>query len=138
MRVTHARGASSAGAMFWAMSPATATPAGEAARACAYLFEISPEMRGCAILTAEGDLLAASGSEDGWEEAARELTEATDAAGPEPASHAHISTVDGEVFLVRSEGIVAIAVAERLTLPSLVLFDLRTTLRDLAKGSAPR
>jgi hypothetical protein len=113
----------------------------DAARTCAYLYEISPEMRGCAILAESGataKLLGSNGDGEGWEEAARELIEAVDAAGGETASHAHVSTGDGEVFLVRAEGLVAIAAAERLTLASLVLFDLRTALKDLASGRGPR
>jgi len=110
----------------------------DAARTCAYLYEISPEMRGCAILTEAGDLLAASAENPGWAVAATGLMAAADAAGGEPASHAHVSTGDGEVFLVRADRMVAVAVAEKLTLASLVLFDLRTALRDLASGRGPR
>ena len=52
-------------------------------------------MRGCAILDASGDVLAASGSEDGWAEAGGSLLAAADAAGEEAASHAHVATGDG-------------------------------------------
>jgi len=116
--------------------PTVATaPPEKAARACAFLFEISPEMRGCAILSEQGRVLATSGEGDDWEGAARELIAAADGAGDEPVSQAHVGTGDGEVFLVRGEGLIAIAVAERFVLASLVLFDLRTALRDLAKGN---
>jgi hypothetical protein len=90
--------------------------------------EVSPEMRGCAILDSGGELLASSGGE-GWTEPARELIEAVDGAGDQPASHAHIATGDGEVFMVRDGDRVALAVTERFTLASLVLFDLRAALR---------
>lgn len=110
---------------------ATSSHAGaQAERAAAYLMEISPEMRGCAILGRDGSLLAASDNSVQWGDAARELVEAIDAAGPEPASHAHIATGDGEVFMVRDSDRVAVAVTERFTLASLVLFDLRAALRD--------
>jgi hypothetical protein len=98
-------------------------------KATAYLMEISPELRGCAILNTKGELLAASSEGEGWQEPARELIEAIDAAGDEQATHAHIATGDGEVFMVREGDRVAVAVAERFTLASLVLFDLRSALQ---------
>ena len=58
---------------------------------------------------------------------------AADAAGDEPASHVHVATEDGEAFAVRHEGLVMVAVAERFTLASLMIFDMRAVLRDLAK-----
>lgn len=119
--------------------PTTApAPDEKAARACAYLSELSPEMRGCAILSERGKVLATNGDGEGWEGPARELIAAADGAGEEPVSQAHIGTGDGEVFMVRADGLIAIAAAERFVLASLVLFDLRAALRDLAKGSAPR
>jgi hypothetical protein len=93
-------------------------------------------MRGCAILDSAFEVLAATGDAPSWQGPARELTEAADAAGEEPASHVHVSTADGEVFMVRDEELMAIAVTERLALASLVLFDLRAALRDLAEGGA--
>jgi hypothetical protein len=104
--------------------------AAQAERGAAYLMEISPEMRGCAIFDRDGALLAASDSPGPWEESVRNLVEAIDAAGGEPASHAHIATGDGEVFMVRDSHRVAVAVTERFTLASLVLFDLRAALRE--------
>ncbi|MGZ5325071.1 MAG: hypothetical protein ACXWEL_00375 [Solirubrobacterales bacterium] len=94
----------------------------------AFLMEISPELRGCAIIDKDGQLLSASDDGEGWAEPARELLEAIDAAADEPATHAHIATGDGEVFMVREGDRVAVAVAERFTLASLVLFDLRAAL----------
>ncbi len=114
------------------MPDVATAPGGQADKAVAYLIEISPEMRGCAILGAEGNVLASTGSASGWEKAAGEFSRAADAAGSEPVAHAHVSTGDGDVFYVRAEGLAAIAVTERLALSSLVLFDLRTALQDLA------
>ena len=112
--------------------PDVATAPGElASKALAYLIEISPEMRGCAILDSAGHTLAASGSARAWEDAA-------DAAGDEPVSHVHVSTGDGDVFLVRAENLSAVAVTERLTLASLVLFDLRSALHGVAAGEGGR
>jgi hypothetical protein len=109
----------------------THTDAGETV---AYLQEISPEMRGCAILSAEGEVLAASGNLERWGEAGRDLITAADAAGGDPVAHAHVATGDGETFCVREGGLTAVAVAERFTLSSLMIFDMRNALRRLGAG----
>jgi hypothetical protein len=93
-------------------------------------------MRGCAILSGDGELLAGSGNRERWAEAGRELIAAADAAGREPVAHAHVATGDGEAFCVREAGLVAVAVAERFTLASLMLFDMRIALRELAAQRA--
>src|SRR5919106_1154082 len=113
-----------------------------AARAIAYLHEISPELRGCAIFAANGELLAASGEGEGdatrWATRGRDFLAAADAAGPEPVSHAPVATADGEAFCVRDGELAAVAVTNRFALASLMIFDLRTVLRDLAAGKEPR
>jgi hypothetical protein len=114
--------------------PVDAPSLSDAGRAVAYLEEISDQMRGCAILSETGEVLAASGDDDGWGEAARGLLAAADGAGGEPVDHAHVATGDGEAFCVRESGLVAVAVTERFTLASLMLFDMRITLRELAAG----
>ena len=103
-----------------------------------YLQEISPEMRGCAILSADGEVLAASGDSDRWREAGRDLITAADAAGGEPVAHAHVATGDGEAFCVREGALTVVAVAERFTLSSLMIFDLRNALRRLAAEGGDR
>jgi hypothetical protein len=120
------------------MPDVATAPGKQASKALAYLIEISPEMRGCAILDSKGQVLASSGSARAWEDAARELADAADAAGGEPVSHIHVSTGDGDVFLVRAERLAAVAVTERLALASLVLFDLRAALHGLALGKGKR
>jgi hypothetical protein len=97
-----------------------------------YLQEISPEMRGCAILSADGEVLSASGNIERWGEAGRDLIAAADAAGDEAVAHVHVATGDGEAFCVRESGLTAVAVAERFTLSSLMIFDMRNALRQLA------
>ena len=115
------------------MTPVDAPALSDAGRAVAYLEEISPQMRGCAILAADGEPLAASDDNvERWGEAGRELIAAADAAGGEPVAHAHVATGDGEAFFVRGGGLSVVAVTERFTLASLMLFDMRTTLRELA------
>ena len=120
------------------MTPVDAPTLSDADTAVAYLEEISPEMRGCAILTSDGEVLAASGETDRWGEAGRELISAADAAGGEPVAHLHVATGDGEAFCVREADLVAVSVAERFTLASLMLFDMRAALHELAaqRGAA--
>jgi hypothetical protein len=95
---------------------------------------MSPDLRGCAILDGEGRALASSGNPERWADAGAALMAAADTAGKEPAGHVHVATEDGEAFAVRHEGLVMVAVAERFTLASLMIFDMRAVLRDLARG----
>jgi len=85
------------------------------------------------VLDAAGTELAISGG-SGWASAGQELLAAAEEAGPQPVSQVHVATEDGEVFAVREGGLAMLAVTERFTLASLVLFDMRTVLRDLASG----
>ena len=114
------------------MSPVDAPTLSDAGRAVSYLEEISPEMRGCAILAGDGRVLAASGDPEPWGAAARDLIAAADSAGDEPVTHAHVATGEGEAFCVRESGLAAVAVTERFVLASLMTFDLRIALRQLA------
>ena len=100
----------------------------------ARLAEMSPDLRGCAVLDSEGVALAASGDPGDWGSAGAAFLAAADAAAAEPAAHAHVATEDGEAFAVRHEGLAMVAVAERFTLASLMVFDMRAVLRDLATG----
>jgi predicted regulator of Ras-like GTPase activity (Roadblock/LC7/MglB family) len=112
---------------------ATAPPTGGSAEAAlAFLTEMSPDLRGAAILDGDGAVLAAEGEAEAWGEAARALLAAADGADPEPAEQVHVATEGGEVFALRAEGLVAVAVTERFALASLMLFDMRQALRDLA------
>ena len=108
---------------------------GEAAEAAlAFLTEMSPDLRGAAILTGEGEVLATSGDSERWQEDAAALLAIADRAGGEPAEQVHVATEQGEVFALRHAGLLAVAVTERFALASLLFFDLRSTLRDLARG----
>jgi predicted regulator of Ras-like GTPase activity (Roadblock/LC7/MglB family) len=114
---------------------ASAVVSGEAAEgALAFLAEMTPDLRGAAILDATGAVLAASGPPGRWEEDAAALFEAADRAGEEPADQVHLGTTQGEVFALRHAGLAAVAVTERFALASLTFFDLRMLLRDLAAG----
>jgi hypothetical protein len=108
-------------------------PGGDPAEAAvARLGEMSPDLRGCAVLDADGRALAASGDPERWAAAGSALLAAADAAGKEPAGHVHVATEDGEAFAVRHAGLAMVAVAERFALASLMIFDMRAVLRDLA------
>jgi hypothetical protein len=90
-------------------APVDAPTVPDADSAVEYLQEVSNELRGCAIFSDDGEVLAASGDFEAWGEAGRELIAAADAAEGEPVSHAHVATGDGEAFCVREGGYVAVA-----------------------------
>ena len=48
------------------------------------------------------------------------------------------SVEQGEIFAVRHAGLVALAVTDRFALASLLLFDMRAVLHDLAEGGDGR
>jgi hypothetical protein len=113
---------------------AAAPPSEEsAAAALEFLAEMSPDLRGAAIFGPEGEVLAGTdGEADRWQEDAAALFAAADAAEGAPVEQVHIATEQGEVFAIRSAGLGAVSVTERFALASLMLFDLRSTLRQLA------
>jgi predicted regulator of Ras-like GTPase activity (Roadblock/LC7/MglB family) len=117
------------------MPDASATevvPADSAEAALAFLTEMSPDLRGAAIIAGDGSVLAAAGEAERWREDAATLFAVADSAGGEPVDQVHIATEQGEVFALRHEGLAAVAVAERFALASLLFFDMRSTLRALA------
>jgi predicted regulator of Ras-like GTPase activity (Roadblock/LC7/MglB family) len=114
-----------------------AIPGDSAQAALAYLTEMSPDLRGAAILAADGSVLAAASEPSRWREDAAKLFEIADAAGGEPVEQVHVATEQGEVFAIRHAGLTAVAVADRFALSSLLFFDMRSTLRQLARGEQP-
>jgi hypothetical protein len=116
-------------------TPGNAT-AESAGRALAFLEEMSPDLRGAAILDGDGGTLAASDRAERWSEDAAALLAAADRAGDEPVEQVHIATEQGEVFALRHAGLTALAVTDRFALASLLFFDMRSLLRDLAGGAA--
>jgi hypothetical protein len=116
---------------------ATTTPSSDSAEAAlAFLTEMSPDLRGAAILGAKDEVLAATGEErERWAEDAATLFAAADVAEGTAVEQVHIATEQGEVFAIRNEGLSAVVVTERFALASLLLFDLRSMLRELAKGA---
>jgi hypothetical protein len=115
-----------------------ATGADRAEEAVRRFEEMAADVRGCALLDAAGDVLAASGDaehREDWAEAAASLLAAADAIRDEPAAHIHVGTEEGEVFAVRDGGLTMVAVTDRFTLTSLLVSDMRIVLRDAARGS---
>lgn len=106
--------------------------------AIARIEALSADLRGCAVVGSGGAVLASSGDPEAWREVAPEFVAAIDAAGSEPAAHAHVATEDGEAFAVRHGELVMVGVTDRFTLASLVVTDMRMALRDLANGEAGR
>lgn len=104
--------------------------------AVARLREMSADLRGCAVLDSGGEVLAATGDAERWAPPAADLLAAADEAGGEPANHVHVATEDGEAFAVREGGLAIVAVSERFTLASLMIFDMRAVLRDLTRDAA--
>jgi len=118
---------------------ASATISGGAAEgALAFLTEMTPDLRGAAILDGDGEVLAAGGPPGRWREDAAALFAAAEGDGEQQVEQIHVGTTQGEVFALRHAGLAAVAVTERFALSSLTFFDLRMMLRDLAAGGDGR
>ena len=135
--------------IFTQMADATAAAASDresAAAALEFLGEMSPDLRGAAILGPGGEVLAATGdAAERWGEDAAVLFAAADGAEEAPVEQVHIATEQGEVFAIRNAGLAAVSVTDRFALASLMLFDMRSMLRELAtpnlgppEGTKPR
>jgi hypothetical protein len=89
-----------------------------------YLRELSADIRSGVVLAPDGRLLAGP---EALADPARELL----AAAPD-AHELHVATPDGAVFAARSERHALVVVCGRFALPSLIRYDLRLVLGDLA------
>jgi hypothetical protein len=107
----------------------------DAERAVSRLREMSADLRECAILNPSGELLAAS-SEGSWEACAAALWEAASESPGPPPVQVHVAIEEGEVFAARTPAGVAVAVADRFALGSLMFCDLRAALRGLEAAPA--
>jgi hypothetical protein len=112
------------------------SPGGAAEAALAFLAEMSPDLRGAAILDGAGAVLAVADEAERWTEDAAALFAVADRAGGEPVEQVHVATEGGEVFALRHAGLAAVVVTERFALASLTFFDMRATLRDLANADS--
>jgi hypothetical protein len=115
-------------------APPVTPPSEESAEAALeFLAEMSPDLRGAAILGSDDQVLAATGDEwVRWRDDAAALFAAADGAEEAPVEQVHIATEQGEVFAVRNAGLAAVSVTDRFALASLMLFDMRSMLRELA------
>ena len=97
------------------------------------LIEGSGGLRACALVSPAGDVLAATAEADWAEQAERLWAAAADPVRGD-AEHVHVAIDGGELFAVRGESATAVGIADRFSLASLVLCDLREALRRLAGG----
>lgn len=116
------------------MSTKTADTGGAAAEAVAELMDESAGLRSCALLRRDGSLLAQS-SEVEWNAAVDDLWSAVASPGGASPVQIHVATEDGEIYAVRDDFAVAVAVTDRFTLASLMFCDLRSALRRLGESS---
>ena len=98
---------------------------------------MAPEVRGWAIFD-DTRTVAASNTREEWLEAGRSLLAAADKAAGQGATHAHVATELGEAFIVRSGGLVMVAVTDRFALASLVFADMRSALRAASRQASSR
>jgi hypothetical protein len=105
------------------------TPALTPELAVDYLRELSADIRAAAVLTPAGEPLAGAGELAG---AARELL--TAAPG---AAEIEVVTGEGAVYASRSDHHAVVVVCGRFALPSLIRYDLKVVLGELAPGDQP-
>ena len=116
--------------------PPGSASAADGAVAVAKLESMADDLRGCIVLAPDGSPLAATGDLEVWAKAATAMLAAADNAAGEPVSQAHVGTEEGEAFAVRQDGYALVAAADRFALASLMFFDMRSVLRELARGAA--
>ena len=94
-----------------------------------------------AVLLAPGRVLSEpedAPAEELAEAVAELFEEAQAAAGPgaAPVGQVEVATAEGVVFAVRQAGLTLAAVTDRLALPSLMFYDLRSILSELEAKAA--
>ncbi|HWM08104.1 MAG TPA: hypothetical protein VNO82_02135 [Solirubrobacteraceae bacterium] len=95
-----------------------------------YLRELSADIVTGVVLAPDGALLA---GRDELAAAARDLF----AAAGDAAAEIHATTAEGAVYAARSDRHAIAVVCGRFALPSLIRYDLRKVLADLAGGERP-
>lgn len=93
---------------------------------------LEPELRAAAVLSGDGEVLASTLEDEGFERSAVEFADAVAAAGTGGLDSSHVAAPEAEVFLVSESGFSLVAVTARFVLASLTSFDIRMALRDLA------
>jgi hypothetical protein len=100
-----------------------------------YLGELSTDIRAAAVLDGNGSVAAHTGFEDDDADSVQGLVgELFDHGGG--SDQIEVSLPEGVLFAVRDRGWTIAVVAGRFALTSLMFFDLRMVLRDLAGGTA--
>jgi predicted regulator of Ras-like GTPase activity (Roadblock/LC7/MglB family) len=132
--VSHAIfGASTAGIV------ATVTAALTPDLALQYLGELSTDIKASVVMATDGKVAAGSKpgeAGDQLRELTAELFERADAADSEVVTQVEVSTGDGAVYAVRDERWTIGVVTGRFALSSLMFYDLRNVLDDLAGAPA--
>lgn len=124
------------------MSDAASTPALTPDLALAYLGELSTDIRAAAVLDDGGTVAAQTGFDEGKADEVQELVaelfrNAQETAGGGAApDQFEVSLPDGSVYAVRDRGWTLAVIAGRYALSSLMFYDLRMVVRDLA-GEEP-
>jgi hypothetical protein len=108
---------------------------GRAADVVAELIEESAGLRSCAVIGDRGEVLAATDRRD-WAHQAERLWIAAADPGHEDPAYVHVAIDAGELFAVRDGHVTVIGIADRFSLASLVLCDLRAALRRLEPSPA--
>jgi hypothetical protein len=99
------------------------------------LREMGADLRECAVIGADGEVLAATADAE-WARRAGELWSAADEGEGADPLQLHVATDSGEVFAVRTaDGGSVVAVTARFALESLMFCDLRAALRELDPGA---
>lgn len=101
-----------------------------AADVAAELIAESAGLRACAVIDPDGAVAAATADADWAAQSECLWAAAADPERPEP-EHVHVAVEGGEVFAVRGAHASVVGVADRFSLASLVLCDLRAALRRL-------
>jgi hypothetical protein len=101
----------------------------------AELIEESAGLRSCAVIDDGGETLAATDTREWAPQAERLWRAAADPDGADPA-YVHVAIDAGELFAVRDERFTVIGIADRFSLASLILCDLRAALRRLEPAAA--
>ena len=106
--------------------------------ALAYLGELSTDIRAAAVLDSGGAMAAHSGFDEGDSAGVKDLIgdvfdHAARAAGGDAApGQVEVALPEGVLFAVRDRGYTLAVVAGRFALSSLMFFDMRMVIRDLA------
>lgn len=107
-----------------------------AERALEEFIEGCLELREGAVLDARGRALAASSSRD-WSGIAGDALAAAREGREGPPTQIHVSSSEGELFILEGGSGTVVATADRFALASLVFMDMRALLRNVAGNGRP-